>query len=106
MATHVFHLPDLGEGLQEATVVEWFVAEGDVVERNKPIVEVETTKAVVEIPSPVAGTITALHVAEDEVVAVGAPLVTFETAAQAGIVGTVPAEERPTRRVRLRPPGS
>ena len=103
-----FTLPDLGEGLVEATVLEWQVAVGDRVERNAPLVEVETTKSAVVIPSPKEGRIVELHAAEDEVVAVGAPLVTFAVAAdepQAGIVGRVPTEEaRPARRVRLRPP--
>ncbi|NYH50999.1 MULTISPECIES: biotin/lipoyl-containing protein [Nocardiopsis] len=104
-----FTLPDLGEGLVEATVLEWQVAVGDVVERNAPLVEVETTKSAVVIPSPKAGRIAELHAEEEQVVPVGEPLVTFEVEAadepQAGIVGRVPAEEaRPARRVRLRPP--
>ncbi|RKS04644.1 pyruvate dehydrogenase E2 component (dihydrolipoamide acetyltransferase) [Nocardiopsis sp. Huas11] len=103
-----FTLPDLGEGLVEATVLEWQVAVGDRIERNAPLVEVETTKSAVVIPSPKEGRVVELHAAEDEVVAVGAPLVTFAVEArepQAGIVGRVPAEEaRPARRVRLKPP--
>ncbi|MFD6952379.1 biotin attachment protein [Nocardiopsis sp. TSRI0078] len=105
-----FTLPDLGEGLVEATVLEWQVAVGDTVERNAPLVEVETTKSAVVIPSPKAGRIVELHAEEEQVVPVGDPLVTFavEAAAdapQAGIVGRVPDEEaRPARRVRLRPP--
>ncbi|MEU0491907.1 biotin/lipoyl-containing protein [Nocardiopsis sp. NPDC006139] len=103
-----FTLPDLGEGLVEATVLEWQVSVGDVVERNAPLVEVETTKSAVVIPSPKAGRIVELHAREDQVVPVGDPLVTFAVEAQeqqAGIVGRVPAEEaRPARRVRLRPP--
>ncbi|CAL9570800.1 hypothetical protein SUDANB121_04863 [Nocardiopsis dassonvillei] len=103
-----FTLPDLGEGLVEATVLEWQVSVGDVVERNAPLVEVETTKSAVVIPSPKAGRIVELHAEEDQVVPVGDPLVTFAVQAQApqaGIVGRVPAEEaRPARRVRLKPP--
>ncbi|MBB6119245.1 biotin/lipoyl-containing protein [Nocardiopsis algeriensis] len=104
-----FTLPDLGEGLVEATVLEWQVGVGDTVGRNDPLVEVETTKSAVVIPSPKAGRIAELHAREEEVVPVGAPLVTFvvtvsDDAPQAGIVGKVPAEERPTRRVRLKPP--
>ncbi|HYU57551.1 MAG TPA: dihydrolipoamide acetyltransferase family protein [Actinomycetota bacterium] len=78
MATRDFRLPDLGEGLEEAEVTKWLVAEGDTVALNQPIAEVETAKAVVEIPSPFAGTVVTLHAAEGAVVAVGAPLVTFE----------------------------
>ena len=55
MAERVFAMPDLGEGLEEGEIVSWLVAEGDEVELNQPIVEVETAKATVEIPSPFAG---------------------------------------------------
>jgi pyruvate/2-oxoglutarate dehydrogenase complex dihydrolipoamide acyltransferase (E2) component len=106
MATYVFNLPDLGEGLTEATVVEWNVSEGDAIERNAPLVEMDTTKAVVDVPSPVTGTVVKLHGKAGETLAVGAPLVTFETAEQAGIVGTVPGEHGSKRSVRLKPPGS
>lgn len=79
MAERVFALPDLGEGLEEATVNAWLVKEGEPVSLNQPIVEVETAKATVEIPSPFAGTIARLHAPEGETVKVGAPLVTFDT---------------------------
>lgn len=72
-----FLLPDLGEGLTEATIVAWHVAIGDEVTRNQPLAEVETAKALVELPSPRAGQITALHAAEGETLDVGAPLVGF-----------------------------
>ena len=55
-----FRLPDLGEGLPEAEIVQWLVAEGDEVTLNQPIAEVETAKAVVELPSPFAGTVQTL----------------------------------------------
>jgi 2-oxoisovalerate dehydrogenase E2 component (dihydrolipoyl transacylase) len=80
MAERVFALPDLGEGLEEGEIVSWLVSEGDEVELNQPLVEVETAKATVEIPSPFAGTIAALHAGPGESVAVGAALVTFEVA--------------------------
>ncbi|MBV2365616.1 biotin/lipoyl-containing protein [Streptomonospora nanhaiensis] len=104
-----FHLPDLGEGLVEATVLEWLVAPGDRIARNDPLVEVETTKSAAEIPSPATGVVARLHAEAGAVVAVGAPLVTFEVDPEPGggapgIVGTVPAEEPTRRRVRLRPP--
>lgn len=104
-----FTLPDLGEGLVEATVLEWQVAVGDVIGRNDPLVEVETTKSAVVIPSPKAGRVVELHAEEEGVVPVGDPLVTFavevEETPQAGIVGKVPTEEAvPRRRVRLKPP--
>ena len=84
MTERVFTMPDLGEGLEEGTIVEWLVAEGDTVELNQPFVEVETAKAAVEIPSPFAGTIVALHGSVGEAVPVGDPLVTFEVEGPAG----------------------
>ena len=80
MAERVFAMPDLGEGLEEGEIVSWRVAAGDEVELNQPIVEVETAKATVEIPSPFAGTISTLHASAGDSVAVGAPLVTFQVA--------------------------
>jgi pyruvate/2-oxoglutarate dehydrogenase complex dihydrolipoamide acyltransferase (E2) component len=77
MPERVFNLPDLGEGLEDAEIVEWKVSEGDTVELNQPLVEVNTAKALVEIPSPVAGVVATLHGADGDVVVVGAPLVTF-----------------------------
>ena len=81
-----FRLPDLGEGLTEAEVLTWRVAEGDEVVLNQPIVEVETAKAAVEIPSPFAGSVARLHAAEGEVVDVGAPLVTVRTGPAAPVL--------------------
>ncbi|MGN7968324.1 dihydrolipoamide acetyltransferase family protein [Microbacterium sp. 22296] len=72
-----FLLPDLGEGLPEAEIVQWHVEEGDTVTLNQTIAEVETAKAIVEIPSPYAGTVQGLHAAAGDVVAVGSPLVSF-----------------------------
>ncbi|WZH36605.1 MAG: dihydrolipoamide acetyltransferase family protein [Microbacterium enclense] len=72
-----FLLPDLGEGLPEAEIVQWHVSEGDTVTLNQTIAEVETAKAIVEIPSPYAGTVEGLHAAAGDVVAVGSPLVSF-----------------------------
>lgn len=97
MAERVFLLPDPGEGLEEAEVVAWLVAEGDTVELNQPFVEVETAKATVEIPSPFAGIVARLHAAEGDTVRVGAPLVTFEVVGPAVEVGTTrPAEHAET----------
>jgi 2-oxoisovalerate dehydrogenase E2 component (dihydrolipoyl transacylase) len=80
----VFAMPDLGEGLEEGRVVEWLVAVGDEVALNQPLVEVETAKATVEIPSPFAGRIATLHSSEGEDVPVGAALVTFDVEGSAG----------------------
>ena len=75
-----FLLPDLGEGLTEAEIVTWHVQAGDTVTVDQPIVEVETAKAVVEVPVPFAGRVAALHGQPGDVVAVGEPLVTVDTA--------------------------
>jgi pyruvate dehydrogenase E2 component (dihydrolipoamide acetyltransferase) len=97
-----FPLPDLGEGLIEATVLEWLVAAGDQVERNQPMVEVETTKSALELPSPQAGRVVRIYGSPGESIAVGEPLIVFDVPDDsAGIVGTVPVEQAPTRRVRL-----
>jgi pyruvate dehydrogenase E2 component (dihydrolipoamide acetyltransferase) len=74
-----FKLPDLGEGLTEGEILKWLVQPGDEVKLNQPIVEVETAKAAVEIPSPYAGVVTALHHGEGETVDVGSPIITFDT---------------------------
>ena len=73
-----FHLPDLGEGLPDATVVEWFVKEGDVVRLDAPLVSMETAKAVVEVPAPYSGKVTKLHGKAGDVIDTGAALVDVE----------------------------
>jgi pyruvate dehydrogenase E2 component (dihydrolipoamide acetyltransferase) len=117
-----FLLPDLGEGLTEAEVVAWHVAPGDPVELNQVLVEVETAKAVVELPSPFAGTVLELLAQPGDTVDVGAPIIAIETgagtgagAAEAGettaeeekvsvLVGYGPSSPSPSRR-RRRTPG-
>ncbi len=73
-----FVLPDLGEGLTEAEIVKVLVQEGDLVQEDAPLLEVETDKATVEIPSPVTGRVTQIHVQPGQTVKVGAVLVTFD----------------------------
>ncbi|BCW35492.1 dihydrolipoamide acetyltransferase component of pyruvate dehydrogenase complex [Arthrobacter sp. StoSoilA2] len=73
-----FRLPDLGEGLTESEILSWKVAVGDTVTLNQVIAEVETAKAVVELPSPFAGVVAALHEQPGSVVEVGKPIVSFE----------------------------
>jgi pyruvate dehydrogenase E2 component (dihydrolipoamide acetyltransferase) len=101
---YVFKLPDLGEGITEGEVVKWLVKEGDQVEEHQPMVEVETDKAIVEVPSPKKGKITKICKAEGDVVAVGEGLVTIEVEGEAveveekrpesvSVVGTMPMEE-------------
>lgn len=88
MTARVFALPDLGEGLTDAELVRWLVARGDTVVVDQPIAEVETAKSVVEVPSPFAGVVAALHGEEGETIAVGAPLLEVEEAE-----GPTPAPE-------------
>ncbi|WP_443673991.1 dihydrolipoamide acetyltransferase family protein [Microlunatus capsulatus] len=76
-------MPDPGEGLVEADVVTWRVAVGDTVEVNDILLEIETSKSLVELPSPFAGTVTALLVAEGETADVGAPIITIDDGAAA-----------------------
>ena len=89
-----FRLPDVGEGLTEADIVSWHVKPGDTVTVNQVIVEIETAKAVVELPSPYAGTVSALLVAEGQTVDVGIPIITIDVP----VAGDPPARRRPTRR--------
>src|SRR5436190_21822719 len=72
---YAFKLPDLGEGLTEGEIARWLVAEGDIVAEDQPLVEIQTDKTTVEIPSPAAGRIAKIHVPEGEVVPVGTVLV-------------------------------
>jgi pyruvate dehydrogenase E2 component (dihydrolipoamide acetyltransferase) len=91
MMAFVFNFPDVGEGIHEGRVVEWLVAEGDVVAEDQALVKVETDKAVVELPSPHAGTVLRLHAAADADILVGDPLVTIGEAGE-----TVPEDFLPT----------
>lgn len=84
MTTQVFDLPDLGEGLTEADLVNWLVAVGDTITVDQPIAEVETAKALVEVPSPYAGTVHTLHGNPGDTLYVGNPLITIATAADDG----------------------
>jgi pyruvate dehydrogenase E2 component (dihydrolipoamide acetyltransferase) len=90
VATPQFKLPDVGEGLTEAEIVEWHVKVGDTVEVNDTLVEVETAKSLVELPSPYAGVITALHASEGETVEVGSFIVSFGNDSAAVETGVSP----------------
>ncbi|MCX7090784.1 MAG: dihydrolipoamide acetyltransferase family protein [Legionellales bacterium] len=85
----IFKLPDLGEGLPDAEIHEWFVKIGDHIQADDPLVSMETAKAVVEVPSPQSGIITTLHGKPGDVIKTGDPLVTFETDAPRKDEGTV-----------------
>ncbi|WP_328299786.1 2-oxo acid dehydrogenase subunit E2 [Streptomyces sp. NBC_00435] len=113
-----FKLPDLGEGLTEAEIVRWLVAVGDVVAIDQPVVEVETAKAMVEVPCPYGGVVTARFGEEGTELPVGAPLITVAVGAAAEVpdgpaaassgsgnvlVGYGTDHSRPARRRRVRP---
>jgi len=100
----IFALPDVGEGLTEAEILSWHVAPGDTVTVNQIIVDIETAKAAVELPSPYAGVVSELFVEPGATVAVGTPIIAIETGAEpAGAVGPAPAaaigEEGPSGRI-------
>ena len=91
--TQSFRLPDLGEGLTEAELVTWLVEVGDTVELNQVIAEVETAKASVELPSPYAGTVTALRAEAGTTVEVGTPIIDISDGDGSGPVAEEPAQE-------------
>ncbi|MEV0121650.1 dihydrolipoamide acetyltransferase family protein [Streptomyces sp. NPDC050703] len=95
-----FKLPDLGEGLTEAEIVRWLVRVGDVVAVDQPVVEVETAKAMVEVPCPYGGVVTARFGEEGSEMPVGAPLLTVAVGAAAtvGVPAEAPAPEEPAER--------
>jgi 2-oxoisovalerate dehydrogenase E2 component (dihydrolipoyl transacylase) len=78
MPTKTFHLPDLGEGLPDATIVEWFVKPGDIARLDEPLVSMETAKAVVEVPSPFSGKVIKQHGNAGDVIETGAALIEIE----------------------------
>mgnify|MGYP001038776527 CR=1 FL=1 len=89
---HIFNFPDLGEGLEEGTILEWYVKEGDKVKVGDPLVQMETDKVVADIPSPKNGVIVALHGKPGDVIQVGAPLAEIEVEGS-GHVSTVAKED-------------
>ena len=95
-----FKMPDVGEGLTEADILSWSVKPGDTVVVNQIVVEVETAKAAVELPSPYAGVVTELHAAEGETVDVGRPIITIDVGADA----TAPGAAAPATTAAAQPP--
>ncbi|MFJ4209594.1 dihydrolipoamide acetyltransferase family protein [Paenarthrobacter sp. NPDC089675] len=87
----VFRLPDLGEGLTEAELVNWLVAVGDQVKVDQPIAEVETAKSMVEVPSPYAGTVAELHGEAGQTLDVGKPLISIARVGAAPVAPEAPA---------------
>ncbi|WP_035949484.1 biotin/lipoyl-containing protein, partial [Knoellia flava] len=90
MGAKHFNLPDPGEGLLEAEIVEWKVAVGDTVKVNDIVVEIETAKSLVELPIPWAGTVSALLVNVGDEVEVGTPIITIDDG-QGGLGDAAPA---------------
>ncbi|PZE29347.1 dihydrolipoamide acetyltransferase family protein [Curtobacterium sp. MCLR17_055] len=95
MAAAEFPLPDVGEGLTEAEIVQWRVAIGDEIAVDQVLVEIETAKSLVELPSPFAGTVTGLLVSEGDTVEVGKPIIRVDSDASvaSGAALTPPAEQ-------------
>jgi len=81
--TKTFRLPDLGEGLPDATIVEWLVKPGDTIALDAPLISMETAKAIVEVPSPYSGKLAKVYGNDGDVIATGAPLADFEIDANA-----------------------
>ncbi|RKQ34877.1 dihydrolipoamide acetyltransferase family protein [Kocuria tytonis] len=88
--SQVFTLPDVGEGLTEADILAWKVSVGDTVTVNQVLVEIETAKSVVELPSPFEGTVQEIMVAEGDTVDVGTPIITVGSGSDAPPDATVP----------------
>ena len=104
-----YKLPDVGEGLTEAEIVTWKVKVGDVIAINDIVVEIETAKSLVELPSPYAGTVTGLLVPEGETVAVGTPIIAIAAEGEAPAPAAPAAARRdaagrPRRDRPLQPP--
>jgi 2-oxoisovalerate dehydrogenase E2 component (dihydrolipoyl transacylase) len=101
--TRIFALPDVGEGLTEAEILRWHVAPGDTVALNQTLVEIETAKAAVELPSPYAGVVSELLVEPGVTVPVGTPLIQIDTGdgavAPDGVIGEI-GEEGPGGRIK------
>ena len=89
MATYAFALPELGEGIDSGDVVNVLVAVGETITRDQPLIELETDKAVIEVPAPVAGTVQTIHVQTGDTAAVGQLIVTFETDSTAAVSDAV-----------------
>ena len=90
MTVSKFYLPDVGEGLTEAEIVSWKVAPGDAVTINQVLVEIETAKSLVELPSPYAGQVSELLAAEGETVEVGTPIITIATEGHSMLTSPTP----------------
>ena len=90
---HEFRLPDVGEGVSEGELISWLVEEGDPVTEDQPVAEVETDKALVEIPSPINGTVHELHFEPGDIMPVGDVFITFDVDGEVGEAEPSPSEE-------------
>ncbi|MEU8801266.1 dihydrolipoamide acetyltransferase family protein [Spirillospora sp. NPDC048819] len=99
----IFKLPDVGEGLTEAEIVKWHVQPGDTVEINQTIVEIETAKAIVELPCPFEGVVTELLVSEGETVDVGKPIISVDADGEGGVA--TPVSEPPAQAAAIKEDG-
>jgi len=94
---YVFRLPDVGEGIAHADIVEYLVKVGDTVEADQMVLRIETDKAVVELPAPVAGTIVEIPFKPGDTASVGDPLLVIETEAEAAEAAPTPEPEKPRK---------
>ncbi|SEW28334.1 dihydrolipoamide acetyltransferase family protein [Natrinema salifodinae] len=100
-----FELPDVGEGVAEGELVSWLVEEGDPVEEDQPVAEVETDKALVEVPAPVDGTVRELHAEEGDVVPVGTVIISFDVEGEESEEPTESEQERASEPEGIDEPG-
>src|SRR5919197_1107619 len=94
--TKEFKLPDVGEGISEAEIVKWLVKEGDWIKEDQELVEVETDKALVSLPSPYTGKVLKLHGVEGDILKVGEALVTIEEATERSVAEQPREKDRGT----------
>src|SRR5690625_6534973 len=92
--SYEFKLPDIGEGIHEGEILKWFVKEGDEIEEDDTLCEVQNDKSVVEIPSPVEGTVLKIHVEEDTVAIVGDTLITLDVEGYEAETSEEPEKEK------------
>src|SRR5690625_1016869 len=95
--SYEFKLPDIGEGIHEGEILKWFVKEGDEIEEDDTLCEVQNDKSVVEIPSPVEGTVLKIHVEEDTVAIVGDTLITLDVEGYEAEPSEEPEKEEPAK---------
>jgi 2-oxoisovalerate dehydrogenase E2 component (dihydrolipoyl transacylase) len=106
MSDQVFRLPDVGEGLTEAEILRWLVQPGDQVDVNEMLVEIETAKAAVELPSPFRGTVQTIHVQAGDLVAVGTPIITITVTDREAVLVGYGAHDAGIRRRRRAAPST